>query len=1090
MAQLTLPGFDLLGKIGQGGMATVWKARQLSLDRLVAIKVLSPRIAGNAADVERFHTECRTAAMLKHPGIVQVYDAMVHEGLYCLVMEYVAGESIGNRIRRKKRIPENEALFVLDHVSRALGHAWQTASLIHCDIKPDNILIDADGSVKVTDLGLATTIGALASLAPEDEVLGTPAYMSPEQIAGTPKLDCRTDIYSMGATLYQMLTGRMLFEGASDDEMLELQLKGHVPDALDLTPTLSSRICWLTEKMLARERDHRHPDWHAVTADTVRLMRRHPPAPPLPPDGVSVMQRSPRRQKVQAPPPTRTADAAIPVSTGPSPIRILLLLLILGALAATAFYLFSEFHRQPANVGPPPEILPRPPLPTPAAAPAAPALETRAAEMLDFARTWWKNNPDQYQEAITRFERVSRDAAGTRYALMALDDIRAVQQARQAAGQSLLAELRAKTGPLAAKGRFQEAVTLLTDYNGPLAVETAEARQAEAEALRQQETRHLALRQVREQERQAALAAILADLADRAVQLHLTNALALAIEAESRPALAPCRHDLKPIAEWFRRATSLDRNVLDSFKAQVGQEVTVRLLSGSATLRLSAVGPNTVQGDQAIPVDHGAAASIKITFSPADLAPAEWLARAGPETDPAIALLKGNAAALARNYPAARAAWAPIPSPFGDALRAALDRQEAAIQLVPPTPAPAAASAGTAPPVSAESLADQVMAANPGLSPKDLYFESDAQGRPVKAVCHSRALLNLEPFRAAADSLEALDLAQSGTANLAPLAAWPALKRLDLSDTPVADLTPLRELRLERLRVDRTRVKDLGPLRGMPLRELGIAGTRVYGFDALRSLSLWVFDASQTGFIESGLLKEMPLADLNLSGTRMFDFTALRRLTQLTSLQLEDTGFRDLALLADLPLQSLNLARTKVSDLAPLQRVTSLRHLNLANTTVQDLTPLRGLRLESLRLDQCRVQDLTPLAGMPLRAFFGNDTAVQDLTPLRNPALTELEIARTAVTDLAPMEGVPLERAVLSHTKAANLMPLARAPLKELRCEGMQPMHLAALRHAPLEILYFDFRMDPINRGLLNLFPNLRELNGMPIVRPDPLSAP
>jgi eukaryotic-like serine/threonine-protein kinase len=211
MDRLSIPGFELIDKIGQGGMATVWKARQLSLDRIVAIKLLASRLASDPTDVERFRTECKSAAMLKHPGIVQVYDAIVHEGMCCLVMEHIAGYSLGDWIRRKAPLSEEDAILVAEHVARALDHAWRSASLIHCDIKPDNIMIDTDGTIKVADLGLAVTIGAMSSMAEADEIMGTPNYMSPEQITGQKTLDCRTDIYSLGATLYQMLTATMLF---------------------------------------------------------------------------------------------------------------------------------------------------------------------------------------------------------------------------------------------------------------------------------------------------------------------------------------------------------------------------------------------------------------------------------------------------------------------------------------------------------------------------------------------------------------------------------------------------------------------------------------------------------------------------------------------------------------------------------------------------------------------------------------------------------------------------------------------------------------------------------------------------------------
>ena len=171
---MQIPGFDLIEKLGEGGMAAVWKARQISLDRIVAIKILSSVLSRDKADTERFLKEAQAMAALKHPGIIQVYDANVHDGMYYIVMEFVAGYSVGEWIHRKKRISEGDALLTADYVADALHYAWKTQRMIHCDIKPDNIMIDADGTIKVADLGLAKSIGNSGVRTESDDVMGTP----------------------------------------------------------------------------------------------------------------------------------------------------------------------------------------------------------------------------------------------------------------------------------------------------------------------------------------------------------------------------------------------------------------------------------------------------------------------------------------------------------------------------------------------------------------------------------------------------------------------------------------------------------------------------------------------------------------------------------------------------------------------------------------------------------------------------------------------------------------------------------------------------------------------------------------------------
>ena len=290
-----LPNFEVLGLLGRGGMASVWKARQISLDRYVAVKILSSSFSTDPEDIQRFRQEARTAAQLKHPGIVQIYDANFSNGVYYFVMELVDGYTMGDLLRRKGQIGEADALIVAESVAVALDYAWSHYQMVHCDIKPDNIMVDADGTIKVTDLGLCRSVtlikGGHAGNA--EEILGTPAYMSPEQVYGSEKLDCRSDIYALGATLYHMVTGRMLFQGKTDDEMIHCHVDdSQAPDVRDFVPEVSSVFVLLLEKMLAKDPNHRHHDWKLVLADLSRVREGRPPWPALLPPFGSSMKRN------------------------------------------------------------------------------------------------------------------------------------------------------------------------------------------------------------------------------------------------------------------------------------------------------------------------------------------------------------------------------------------------------------------------------------------------------------------------------------------------------------------------------------------------------------------------------------------------------------------------------------------------------------------------------------------------------------------------------------------------------------------------------------------------------------------------------
>lgn len=293
MTKLKIPNFEVLSLLGRGGMASVWKARQISLDRPVAIKVLSSAFTTDPEDVKRFLREARMAARLKHAGIVQVYDANFSDGIYYFVMELVDGYTMGELQRRKGRVSVDDALIIAESVALALDYAWSEFQMVHCDIKPDNIMADADGSVKVTDLGLSHSLTLIKEQeeGQKDEILGTPAYMSPEQVYGVPKLDCRSDIYSLGATLYHMITGRMLFQDMSDDDVVRCHVERvQAPDPSTLTSTVRRPLALLLERMLAKDRERRHSDWKAVLWDIRRVLSNQLPKPVvLPPMGSSVM---------------------------------------------------------------------------------------------------------------------------------------------------------------------------------------------------------------------------------------------------------------------------------------------------------------------------------------------------------------------------------------------------------------------------------------------------------------------------------------------------------------------------------------------------------------------------------------------------------------------------------------------------------------------------------------------------------------------------------------------------------------------------------------------------------------------------------
>lgn len=291
---MIIPGYEIIAKLGEGGSATVWKARQISLNRVVAIKLVADQKLENYKIIDRFRLEAESAARLNHPGIIQAYDMVEHGSFAFLVMEYVDGKSLDEILLRDKCLSPGEVIDLAAQVAEAMDYAWETARLVHCDIKPGNLLIDDTFRAKIADLGVSRILGSTSENLDRDMIIGTPYYSSPEQAAAQ-LLDARSDVYSLGATLYHALTGHIPF--GSDD--IETALLRHgtdrIPDPVDIDRTVPVNLVWLLEKMMMRDPDARQNDWKELIRDIKNLRMGQPPAGcPVDP-GLSTIDRSPYR---------------------------------------------------------------------------------------------------------------------------------------------------------------------------------------------------------------------------------------------------------------------------------------------------------------------------------------------------------------------------------------------------------------------------------------------------------------------------------------------------------------------------------------------------------------------------------------------------------------------------------------------------------------------------------------------------------------------------------------------------------------------------------------------------------------------------
>ncbi|GAC1470763.1 MAG: hypothetical protein NVSMB9_16170 [Isosphaeraceae bacterium] len=258
--KLEIPGYQIIDKLGKGSMGVVFKARQTSVDRIVAVKILLDALAKNKEFIKRFDREAKIAAKLSHNNIVNAIDAGEVNGLHFFVMEYVEGGTIKDSLDKNKVFDEKTAVKIVMAVAEALKHAHQRG-LIHRDIKPENVILTKDGNVKLADLGLARlTADEKWAMSEAGMAIGTPYYISPEQVRGQVDVDIRADIYSLGATLYHMITGRVPYDGETTNEVMRQHLDKNVtmvpPDHLNTS--LSSGIGMVVETMMAKNRENRY----------------------------------------------------------------------------------------------------------------------------------------------------------------------------------------------------------------------------------------------------------------------------------------------------------------------------------------------------------------------------------------------------------------------------------------------------------------------------------------------------------------------------------------------------------------------------------------------------------------------------------------------------------------------------------------------------------------------------------------------------------------------------------------------------------------------------------------------------------------
>ncbi|MFC1671651.1 serine/threonine protein kinase [Planctomycetota bacterium] len=482
-----IPGYQILAKLGEGGMGAVYKARQISLDRTVAIKILSPRLAKSRDYTERFLREARIAGQLNHVNIVSAIDVGGTDKYYYIVMEYVDGDTLRKIVQQKGVLDEENALHVTMQIARALAWAHRNG-IVHRDVKPDNIMVNAEGIAKLCDLGLAKQEDAEAAMLTQSGMMvGTPHYVSPEQARGERDLDGRTDIYSLGATLYHAVTGKPPFGGTSAAVVMTKHLTEQVPWPSEVNPMVSENLSLLIQKMMAKDRNDRYRSADELVRDMEFVIDGKAPdsevvdAHKSSVAGVAAAGAGAAKRGAAA------EAARRRISAKKKPVG--LIAGIAGGVAAVTI-LIAVFASRSGD-GPPAR-------PAPVSVDRVVATDDRpdperpggkTEELFEYAAKWEKDHPEEYDDAISRYGHVVKYAAGTVWEMKARDAIETLTGRRDEAVGREFAALAARADTLAGTGDYDGATAVYADLPAkyekalrPRADESVAALGKEAEA--------------------------------------------------------------------------------------------------------------------------------------------------------------------------------------------------------------------------------------------------------------------------------------------------------------------------------------------------------------------------------------------------------------------------------------------------------------------------------------------------------------------------------------------------------------------------------------------------------------------------------
>lgn len=1013
---MKIAGFTLERRLGAGGMGEVWLACQTAMSRKVAIKILSPALIQDASFVSRFLNEVKTSAKLDHNNIVTAFDAGVDKGFYYLAISYIDGTELMDRIKIDRTIPEREALLIIRDIADALKYAWNKFKILHRDIKPANIMIDSEGMPKLMDMGISKTVseeGAQMTMA--GTIIGTPHYMSPEQGMGEKDLDCRSDIYSLGATLYHMITGTVPYDATTVVGIISKHMLEPFPSPLERNPEISEQCIALIETMMAKRREDRQQTWEDVIEDINMVLHGQFPGTRRPDKNQSqVIQTTQsqiinRHQAMKNQPKARLHEGTLVIGQprtveeagykAPSKRSYTMYLataVLLLIIAASAYYIKTETAKFSGNLNPAPEensareetpgkiVLEN-------KAPAAQAEdpgEKNKREIWDFAINYASENPENFDMAIKNFNEIKTKFPNTKYKMMAELEISKALNRKQDAVKAVISELKSRAAAFIEQKDFDKAAGIYKNYSGKLASESSDGREGLVKSCIEMKNKHFEEKNRTEKAREDRKKQFFASLVAELIRENFSGTQKMLEKPEFKDIAAGLNISPKELEK-----DNINKIVLNSFNNDVNKEVQIETNKGVIKTKIKKV-RNIIYMEEKIP---GGSTYIKLNVR--ELNPREKLKRiSGVMNNTQLGIYKTIEAVKLKKYDIAEKMaleTGPLSNTFQEQILA-LDTEKLEA---------AAAKKLT-------EIFQMLGLSSEFIREPEKIFPEMPKKRPHERLVHE-VLKELDAFnknyngtKYAADNKSAVssltDIMQRISEHMkerqsrmqsrgnSPVSEnqnteediqrklkeanpdynglgtfkheFGKISVVDLSKSPeIRNISPLKGLKIKSLLMCSETIDNIETLQGIPLHELHL-NCKLKDLSFLNGMPLRVLFLKNSGIADISALKNMPLNNFYID-SEITDISPLKDMP-LRALYIAKAKISGIDVLKDMPLQSLYLP-PGISDISTLKNM-SLIYLFIPFSNLSDLSVLNGMKLEKLDLTGAKTSSISPLRGMPL----------------------------------------------------------------------------------------------------------------------------